>query len=81
MHVFVVEVYRDLDGGCMLLCYGFSWKGTYAAGKYFAAEIYPHIATYLYTWLIVYWEDTNGTEFVNTAAGGDTYAVIATSQG
>jgi hypothetical protein len=79
--VFVVEVYRDGDGRYMLLCYGFGWKGTYAAGKYFDAEIYPNIGSYPYTWLIVKWEDTNGNGFVNTAAGGDTYTVIATSQG
>jgi outer membrane protein assembly factor BamB len=79
--MFVIEVYRDGDGRYMLLCYGFGWKGTYAAGKYFDDEIYPSIAIYPYTWLIVKWEDTNSNGFVNTAAGGDTYTVIATSQG
>jgi outer membrane protein assembly factor BamB len=76
--MFIVEVYRDGDGRYMLLCYGFGWKGTYAAGKYFDSEIYPNLATYPYTWTIVKWEDTNGNGFVNTAADGDTYTVIAT---
>jgi outer membrane protein assembly factor BamB len=78
--MFVVEVYRDRDGRYMLLCYGFGWKGTYAAGKYFDAEMYPNIGSYPYTWIIVKWEDTNANGFVNTAANGDTYTVIATNQ-
>ncbi len=78
--MFVVEVYRDHDGRYLLLCYGFGWKGTYAAGKYFDAEIYPNIGSYPYTWLIVKWEDTNDNGFVNTATDGDTYTIIATGQ-
>ena len=78
MDMFVIESYRDGDGRYILLCYGFRWKGTYAAGKYFDTEIYPHIANYPYNWLIVKWEDTNANGFVNTQADGDTYTVIAT---
>ena len=79
--MFVIEIYHDRDGRYMMLCYGFGWKGTYAAGKYFDTTIYPTIATCPYTWLIVKWEDINGNGFVNTAAGGNTDTVIATSQG
>jgi outer membrane protein assembly factor BamB len=78
MDMFVIESYRDADGRYMLLCYGFGWKGTYAAGKYFDTEIYPNIANYPYSWIIVKWEDTNANGFVNTATEGDTYTVIAT---
>ena len=63
----------------MLLCYGFGWKGTYAAGKYFDTEICPNLASCNYSWIVVKWEDTNGNGFVNTVADGDTYAVIATN--
>jgi len=78
--MFVIEVYQDGDGRNVMLCYGFGWKGTYAAGKYFAAEIYPNIAACSYSWVIVLWHDSNGNGFVNNAADGDTYIVIATSE-
>jgi hypothetical protein len=80
MDMFLIESYRDGDGRYILLCYGFGWKGTYAAGKYFDTEIYPNIGSYPCAWIIVKWEDTNGNGFVNTAADGDTYTVIATGQ-
>ena len=80
MDMFVIEVYRDGDGRNEMLCYGFGWKGTYAAGKYFETEIYPNIDSYPYSWIIVMWFDANGDGFVNTAADGDTYTVIATGQ-
>jgi outer membrane protein assembly factor BamB len=78
--MFVIEVYRDGDGRNEMLCYGFGWKGTYAAGKYFETEIYSNLNSYPYSWIIVLWFDTNGDGFVNTAADGDTYTVIATGQ-
>ncbi len=78
--MFVIEAYRDRDGRNVMLCYGFGWKGTYAAGKYFDTAIYPNITAYPYNWIIVLWSDTNGNGFVNTAAGGDTYTIIATEQ-
>jgi len=78
--MFIIEVYRDGDGRNEMLCYGFGWKGTYAAGKYFDTEIYPNLNSYPYSWIIVMWFDANGDGFVNTAADGDTYTVIATGQ-
>jgi parallel beta-helix repeat protein len=78
MDMFVIETYKDTDGRNILLCYGLGWQGTYAAGKYFDTEIYPKIASYSCSWIIVKWEDTNANGFVNTAAEGDTYTVIAT---
>ena len=80
MDMFVLEVYRDGDGRNEMLCYGFGWKGTYAAGKYFETEIYSNLNSYPYSWIIVLWFDTNGDGFVNTTADGDTYTVIATGQ-
>jgi len=80
MDMFVIEVYQDSDGRNVMLCYGFGWQGTYAAGKYFDTEIYPNLSLYAYSWIIVKWEDTNANGFVNTAADGDTYTVIATGQ-
>ena len=76
--MFVIESYRDHDGKYIMLCYGFGWKGTYAAGKYFDAIIYPNLQAHTESWIIVKWEDTNGDGFVNTPADGDSYTVIAT---
>jgi outer membrane protein assembly factor BamB len=80
MDMFVMEVYHDGDGRNVMLCYGFGWKGTYAAGKYFETEIYPNLNAYPYSWIIVLWFDANEDGFVNTTADGDTYTVIATGQ-
>jgi hypothetical protein len=76
--LFVLESFRDSEGRYNLLCYGFGWKGTYAAGKYFHSEMYPELEAFPYNWIIVKWEDTNGDEFVNGPGDGDTYTVIAT---
>ena len=75
--MFVIEVFKDADGRYMMLCYGFGWKGTYAAGKYFDRIIYPSLASYNVNWLIVKWNDTNGDGFVNAQEDGDTYILIA----
>ena len=76
--MFVIEVYDDGLGRHLMYCYGFGWKGTYAAGKYFDTTIHPDIESHTYGWIIVEWEDTNGNGFVNTETNGDTYTVVAT---
>ena len=75
--MFVIEVYRDSNERNLMLSYGFGWQGTYAAGKYFDQMIYPDLAAYNISWIIVKWEDTNGNGFVNNPADGDAYTVIA----
>jgi len=75
--MFVIEVFRDGDGRYVMLCYGFGWKGTYAAGKYFHTEIYPNLYAYDVGWIIVKWEDTDNNGFVNNPTDGDTYTIIA----
>jgi hypothetical protein len=75
--MFVIEVYLDARGRYVMLCYGFGWKGTYAAGKYFHTTIYPDLASYNFNWIVVKWQDTNGDGFVNNPGDGDTYTVIA----
>jgi hypothetical protein len=77
--MFIIESYVYSNGRYTLLCYGFGWKGTYAAGKYFETEIYPNLSYYPYSWIIVKWEDTNANGLVNTIADGDTYTLIATA--
>jgi hypothetical protein len=76
--MFVIEVYLDSPGRQMMICYGFGWKGTYAAGKYFDKLVYPSIASHKTSWIVVKWEDTNGDGFVNAPGDGDTYTVVAT---
>jgi hypothetical protein len=77
--MFVMEVYIDGGGRYVMLCYGFGWKGTYAAGKYFHTTIYPNLASYNISWIVVKWQDTNGDSFVNNPSDGDTYTIIASS--
>jgi hypothetical protein len=75
--VFVIETFSDGGGRYIMLCYGFGWKGTYAAGKYFDTVIYPNLQSQSESWIIVKWKDTNGNGFVNGPYDGDTYTVIA----
>ena len=75
--MFVIETFRDADGRYIMLCYGFRWEGTYAAGKYFDTVIYPNLQSQSESWIIVKWNDTNGNGFVNKPYDGDTYTVIA----
>jgi len=75
--MFVIEIYRDTAGRYIMLCYGFGWKGTYAAGKYFDTLIYPDLNSHTESWIVVKWDDTNGDGFVNTSKDGDTYTVIS----
>ena len=75
--MFVIEIYMDGSGRYVLLCYGFGWKGTYAAGKYFDTVIYPNLASHTESWIIVKWQDANGDGFVNSPFDGDTYTIIA----
>jgi hypothetical protein len=77
--IFVIEVFKDNEDRYIMLCYGFGWKGTYAAGKYFDDVIYPNLDLHPYSWMIVKWEDTNNNGFVNLESDGDTYTLISFS--
>jgi hypothetical protein len=74
---FVIETFMDGAGRYQMLSYGFSWEGTYAAGKYFDAVLYPNLASQSQSWTIMKWNDTNGNGFVNGPFDGDTYTIIA----
>jgi hypothetical protein len=75
--MFLIEVYADGSARYVLLCYGFGWQGTYAAGKYFDGVLYPNLGSQSESWIIVKWVDSNGNGFVNGPFDGDTYTVIA----
>jgi len=70
--VFVIETFSDGGGRYIMLCYGFGWKGTYAAGKYFDTVIYPNLQSQSESWIIVKWNDTNGNGFVDGPYDGET---------
>jgi hypothetical protein len=74
---FVIETFMDGAGRYQLLCYGFGWEGTYAAGLYFNEVIYPNLASQSESWIIVKWFDANGNGFVDGPNQGDTYTIIA----
>jgi hypothetical protein len=74
--MFVIETYRDSAGRFIMLCYGFGWKGTYAAGKYFDKIVYPNTSSFRVNWLIVRWQDSNGDGFVNAPGEGDSYTLV-----
>jgi parallel beta-helix repeat protein len=76
--LFVIERYVDSGGRLITICYGFGWKGTYAAGKYIEFELYPEQAAYTTSWVIVRWQDTNLDGFVNNPGEGDSYTIVAT---
>jgi len=78
--LFIIEVYKDGNGRYFLLWYGFGWKGTYAAGKYFHTVMYPQIGSYDVNWLVARWEDSNGDGFVNNPGDGDSYTVVASGR-
>ena len=73
--MFLIERYVDNQGRIMMLCYGFGWQGTYAAGKYFESNIFPDLDSFYYSWVIVKWEDTNSDGFVNNP-NVDDYTLI-----
>jgi parallel beta-helix repeat protein len=75
--LFVIETYTDGDGRLMMICYGFGWPGTYAAGKFFDTAVFPHLASFTDGWVIVHWDDTNSDSFVNEPGEGDTYSIVA----
>jgi len=75
--MFVIEVYTDGGGRFIMLCYGFGWKGTYAAGKFFHSTVYPYLDSFRVGWIVVKWEDTDGNGFVNSPGDGDTYTIVA----
>jgi hypothetical protein len=76
--VFLLEIYEDGEGRYIMLCYGFGWKGTYAAGEYFAQAIYPTLSLRSESWIVVRWTDVNQNGFIDGPQEGDGYTIVAT---
>jgi hypothetical protein len=73
---FIIENMVDGHGRFIMICYGFTWRGTLAAGKYFEKVIYPDLQLFNNSWLLVRWQDTNQNDFVDAPEDGDTYTII-----
>ena len=72
--VFVIEVLKDTSGRRVVILYGTTYLGTWAAAWYLKNVIYPNISTYTHSFYVVQWTDANG-DF--TPDGGDTFAILA----
>jgi len=71
----VFQLFYDADGRYVLIVYGFSFRGTFAAALMFHKEIWPNLFAYGDSWYIIHWQD-NGNGNVDPP-GVDTYTVIA----
>lgn len=76
---FLIQTFKDAEDRNVLICYGFGWKGTIAAGKYFHKVLYPALDINDNSWTIVRWDDTNRDGFINGPDDGDTYTLVATA--
>ena len=77
--MFLIEIFQNQENHTIMILYGYGWKGTYAAGKYFDRVIYENPAICNNSWLVVKWNDANQDGFVNMPDDGDEYTIIATN--
>ncbi len=55
--MFAVEVLRDSNNNTIFIFYGFSWKGTWAAGIYFHGYLQNQISTLTNNYYVYHWSD------------------------
>jgi len=65
--MFVLEVFADLKGNTVLMAYGVTWKGTFAAGLYLKSVIASNLASYSRAWYVFKWDDSNGDGMIDVA--------------
>jgi len=64
--MFVVESFIDGSNNRVFIVYGYSWKGTFAGGKFLKFVMYPNINSYTNSYYIYKWADSNtGVGFVD----------------
>jgi hypothetical protein len=63
--MFTVESTIDDIGNRIMIIYGYSWKGTFAGGKFFKFIMYPNLNTYTDSYYVFNWTDSNGDDFVD----------------
>ena len=55
--MFVIEAFQDTNNNTVYIFYGFSWKGTWAAGIYFHDFLHGQITTFTNSHYIFHWSD------------------------
>jgi len=78
--VFTIEVLQDSGGRLVVLMFGTTYMGTWAAAYYFKYVLYPNIASYTNGYYLIRWTDASSgpaADFIPD--GGDTFKILATS--
>jgi hypothetical protein len=52
----VIQTFKD-DDNTILILYGFSWRGTWAAGMYFAEKVAKNLMDYPDSYYVLQWKD------------------------
>lgn len=63
--MFVIESFIDNAGNNVFIVYGYGWKGTFAAGKFFKFVAYPDIKNYTDSYDVFKWIDSDDDGFVD----------------
>ena len=78
--VFTIEVLQDSGGRFVVLMFGTTYMGTWAAAYYYKYILYPNISTYTNGYYIIRWTDaTTGPSANGVPDSGDTYTTLATA--
>jgi len=78
--VFTIEVFRDSGGRLVVLMFGTTYMGTWAAAYYFKYILYPNISTYVNGYYVIRWTDaTTGPSADGIPDVGDTFTILATA--
>jgi hypothetical protein len=76
--VFVIEILQDANGRTIVILYGLTYLGTWAAAWYFKYVIYPNISSYTHSYYVVRWTDASSGSYADyTPDTGDTYTILA----
>jgi hypothetical protein len=76
--VFVIEILQDASGRIIVILYGLTYLGTWAAAWYFKYKIYPNISSDTQSYYVVRWTDQSSGPYADyTPDTGDTYTILA----
>ncbi len=76
--VFAIQILRDSGGRLVVLMYGTSYLGVWAAAYYFKYVIYPNISAYTNNYYIIRWTDASSGQYADFIPdSGDAFTVIA----
>jgi hypothetical protein len=63
--MFLIERFTDSSNNTIYYMYGYGWKGTFAAGKFFKFVIAPDMASYTDSFYVFRWTDDDVDGFVD----------------